>query len=740
MHRRLVPLPIAIALVMAACGTQPDQHTFTEPRGQQLVSETPTSAAVAPGYAMVILADPPLADWPGVARAKNGKIDFSSGANGRYVAALAQAHNAFKKWLQSTKSPAQILREYDVVLNGFGVQLNGATIDSLRTGPGVAVVEPSYLYHQTMNRSVGIIGAPVAWSMLSGVANAGAGVKVGVIDSGIDENHPYLTDGSLCATTPSGFPKFDPGNQGLTSCKVIVARVYYTGRPGLYTAEAAQDHGTHVSGTIAGVYGTIAPAAGLYPAVTGLTGVAPKAFLGNYNVFPGPITSATSHDIAEAIEDAVKDGMDVLNMSLGGGINGLMDQLTAATDRATRAGVVVAVAAGNSGSNPNTVESPGQAAGAITAAAASNNHYFGADVAVDGAHYGAATGEFNPFDPAVTAPLANWNGTAAGATAGAATQGCAALAGGTHAGQIVIIDRGTCTFAIKVANAKAAGAVGVLVVNNGPGDPIAMAGTDSIPAVMLGLSDRAAIRTAGAAGATATVNGTTLTEVLTANENYLASFSSRGPTNLLDVKPDVTAPGVNIYSSIVGGKYEMFQGTSMATPHVAGSAALLRQLHPDWAPAQIKSALVDSASRPTALGTSNPQNRGGGVVNLAAAAHVTATLDPATLSFRKIEPTSGQSKTIVVQVTNVTGTSVTYGATASFASAGMAANATVSVSPSSLTLDPGKTGSVAVTVETAQSAPVGQYYGDLTVTGGGSTLKAPFWFAVRTYVDAGPLY
>ncbi len=165
---------------------------------------------------------------------------------------------------------------------------------------------------------------------------------------------------------------------------MIVARVYFTGKPGTFTAEALQDHGTHVSGTIAGVNGTTAPAKGKTPAVTGLTGVAPKAFLGNYNVFPGPTANATSHDIAQAIEDPVKDGMDVINMSLGGGIRGFQDQLTVATNRAAKAGVVVAVAAGNSGPGVNTVESPGQAADAITACASTNNHFFGINVAAGG--------------------------------------------------------------------------------------------------------------------------------------------------------------------------------------------------------------------------------------------------------------------------------------------------------------------------------------------------------------------
>src|SRR5882724_7736707 len=381
----------------------------------------PQATGVADGYALVIFSQPPLADWPNAARSTNGKLDFTAGANGQYLAALAHARNDFRQWLKSTGLLTQVIREYDTVLNGVAVQLNGATFDSLRAGPGVTSVEPSLTYAPTMNRSVGLINASAAWTAVGGVANAGAGIKVGVLDTGIDQTHPFLTDNTL--TPPAGFPKFDPGNQRFTSKKVIVARVYFTGKPGLFTAEALQDHGTHVSGTIAGVHGTNAPATISAPAVSGLTGVAPKAFLGNYNVFPGQTGNATSHDIAQAIEDAVKDGMDVINMSLGGGIRGFQDQLTVASDRAAKAGVVVAIAAGNSGPGVNTVESPGQAADAITACASTNNHFFGILLTVASTTFGAAVGEFGSFNPAVTAPLANWTDSSG------ATKACTAVTG-----------------------------------------------------------------------------------------------------------------------------------------------------------------------------------------------------------------------------------------------------------------------------------------------------------------------
>ncbi|HKB72849.1 MAG TPA: S8 family serine peptidase, partial [Burkholderiales bacterium] len=454
--------------------------------------------------------------------------------------------------------------------------------------------------------------------------------------------------------------------------------------------------------------------------------------------------NATSHDIAQAIEDAVKDGMDVINMSLGGGINGFQDQLTVASNRAANAGVVVAIAAGNSGPGVNTVESPGQAADAITACASTNNHFFGIPVIVAATTFGAAVGDFSAFNPAVTAQLANWNGTAATAAAGAATQACTPIPAGTHTGKIVVIDRGTCTFSTKIRNARDAGASGVLVVNNAPGDPAAMGqdGTADQPAtsaVMLAQNDRGAIRSAAATNASATANGTSFAEVLTNNQNFLAGFSSRGPTNLLDIKPDVCAPGVNVLSSVPGNRFAMFQGTSMATPHVAGSSALLVQLHPDWTPAMVKSALVDTATRAANLGTTNPQNIGGGVINLAAATTTKAVLEPATLSFRKIEPESGQSKTISVTLTNVSGASQTYTATAAV-TVGASTGVVASVSPASVTLGAGESATLNVTVNADKAAASGQYWGRLTVTPAtGAAVAAPLWVAIRTFTDAGPL-
>src|SRR5438876_4713949 len=215
----------------------------------------------------------------------------------------------------------------------------------------------SLTIHLDMNRSNTLIGAPTLWAADGGQENAGAGITIGIIDTGIDFTHPFLTDNSL--VVPAGFPKCDALDSAVhqenVSCKyvsnkVIVAKMFCTQAVCVaFDAQAKQDHGSHVSGIAAGVANTCAPFVGCT-----LSGIAPKAFLGAYNVFPGNVTEASSADIAMAVEAAVRDGMDVLNLSLGGTPTP-NDPLVDAVNNAVDGGVVVAIAAGNSGPGTGTI-------------------------------------------------------------------------------------------------------------------------------------------------------------------------------------------------------------------------------------------------------------------------------------------------------------------------------------------------------------------------------------------------
>src|SRR5207248_4060056 len=246
-------------------------------------------------------------------------------------------------------------------------------------------------------------------------------------------------------------------------------------------------------------------------------------------------------------------------------------------------------------------------------------------------------------------------------------------------GNVVVVNRGGCTFSTKVRNAIAAGAIGVVVINNVAGDPTAMAkdggGGDNLPAVMIGKNEGAALRTANPPDASTTA---IFQEFITPNKDILAGFSSQGPTNVdLAIKPDVTSVGVNVLSSITcvgkgpgcpgdGSGWAFFQGTSMSTPHIAGSAAVLKNLHLTWSPAQIKSALVNRADlviKDAVTGTHNvgPTAQGAGRENLGVAADGTTWMDPASASFGKV--TVGSPTSLNITLTNPTASAQTYAVT-----------------------------------------------------------------------------
>ena len=704
-------------------------------------SDAAPAAGVVGDTAIVQLVDQPTASYdghvaglppsrPGQAR----KLDLSGGPVKSYRAYLAARRSDFKQWLQQHGFKGAVVHEYDLVLNGLSVQLDGQPIEALAAAPGVASVEYSKLYQPSMNLSLGLIDAGLASGNFGGTAAGGAGVKVGVIDTGIDQHHPFFDPTGFSA--PSGFPKFDPRCAGETTARVIVARVYFfndnlTGRAGL-DCTAVQEHGTHVAGTIGG---RIVPGASARPVpVSGvLSGVAPAVWLGNYNVFPGTVTGARSEDIAQAVEDAVADGMDVLNLSLGGAnARGLAhpDVLEAALDNAAAAGVVAAVAAGNAGPAGFTIESPGEAERVITAAASSNRHYLGVPIRAGAQTFGSALGDFGTFTPAVTAPLA----------VAAPGNGCTPFTNAAAvSGALAIFDRGACSFSTKIRNAQAAGALGAIVVNNQPGDPSGMArdGTPNQPTIsgaMVALSDRAALR--ADAGLPATVDGASSQEFITTNQDVIAAFSSAGPVDrTFALKPDITGPGVNVYSSVPGapeGQFALFSGTSMATPHTAGAAALLVQQHPDWTTDQIKSALVTTAKRAVVTspgGHTDPGvlRRGGGLIDLSRAGSAAATVSDPTVGFGFHEANGVWTSRRDVTLTNVTGAPLTYDLAVV---QGASPEVSFAVSPASLSVPAGGSASFTVTLSSGGVALTGafkDFEGDVVVTGGASTLRLPLW-------------
>ena len=637
-----------------------------------------TDGAAAPtvdtGSAIVQLKGDPLSTYTKTKPPKGKKIDFSSATVKAHRAQLNQLRNSFKQWLQQNAPGAKVTGEFDIALNAVSVALNGNTLAKIATAPMAARVEYEGLYVPAghVDPDLALMSAFQAWSDADAGAGAkGLGVKVAIIDTGIDTRHPCFGSGS---------------SNGGTNGKVIFAGVFHNkaGNQG-YTPADLNGHGSHVAGTVACNEHTPANLDGVVIPYAP-SGVAPQALLGNFNVFPADVANARSEDILNALEAAYAQGFDVANMSLGGGQGGIQDLLSIGVDNLDAANMVSAVAAGNSGPGFSTIDSPGIAPRALTAGAATVGHFVGVEVTRGAVTTRAASGEFATVSADLNRPV----GAPAGPGAAGLSVACAPLA--SLAGQIALLSRGTCSFSTKIRNAQTAGAHAVVIVNNVGGDPIAMGqdGTPNqptIPAYMVSMADGIALK---AAVGNATIEAARA-YFFTGNSRIMAGFSSQGPTDVdFRVKPDVVAQGVNVLSSQPNGAcatppcWAFFQGTSMATPHLAGAAAVVLGQHPTWDAWEVRSAVVNTADQGVLFNSngiglnSNVNIIGSGHVNLLSAVNGAVGLNPVSVSFGAVPSGSGQSDSravgvstlsgtggYTVEVTNQTGAGVTFGATIS---------------------------------------------------------------------------
>jgi minor extracellular serine protease Vpr len=677
-------------------------------------------------YAFVRFSDAPVASYDGTISGyektkpdKGQKLDLNSPSAKKYGNRLQAQRENYKKWLAKQLPQVQVVTEYSVAYDGLGLKLNGASLKDISSGPGAAETGYSQTYHKAMSSSTGLIDAQGLWDALGGQANAGAGMKVGVIDSGIDQNHPFLQP-NAGMVMPQGFPK---GDERFTSNKVIVAKVF--NQDPKQTAQAIQSHGTHVSGTIAGKAGTM-PTLGNNP----LSGVAPGAYLGSYNVFPGDVNDAKSLFIAKAVEEAVADGMDVLNLSLGGTPHKGADLLDMTVNAATDAGVVVVISAGNSGPGNYTVGSPGTADKVITVAATTNSHTFAGfleNPALDQGHTLATSGDGNgKVTKQLSGEVDVWS-----KYAGGDKLACSAISGKPFVGKIALIQRGTCTFATKINNAAAAGASAVVIYQNSVNNPIPMS-TDgvTVPAVMINRASGvilSGLNDAQDHNVTITYPPSETAE----QPNLLASFSSWGPTPNYTLKPDVAAPGVNIYSSVVGGGYELYQGTSMAAPHVAGSAAVLlansKAHNLGWGPAEVKAALMATAHDAIGANVVDPLKEGAGIIDLSRAMNTPAMAFPSSLSFELVRPVGNQTYEMTFSLNNPTQSTLTYE---------LQGDANIQLIQNSVAIDKGSSTNITVTIVNRGVQAGGQagtpqlIRGYITVHSTAGDIRVPYLYVI----------
>ncbi|MDX2151446.1 MAG: S8 family serine peptidase [Bryobacteraceae bacterium] len=653
-------------------------------------------AGVVPGYYIVELAEDPAA---------------SAKAGPERSAAVASQQERARAAVVSTG--AEVVASVQLAANALVVKTDeseDATVTRARLEalPGVVRVRPVRTYKRLLDVALPIHAVPDAWQASGGRQNAGAGIRIGIIDTGIDSSHPGFQS-DLAA--PSGFPR---GDTQFTNGKVIVARSYaLSGTPP--TPNDVEGHGTSVAFVAAGAPVTSPRGE--------ISGVAPRAFLGNYKVFPSPDDGAPDALILSAIEDAIRDGMDVINLSLGGDLAGPPDDdiLVRALDRANTAGIVVVVAAGNSGPDANTIGSPATAPFAISVGNLGNGRLFSTSVEVGGRRFQALAGSRGGT---------NVNGALRDVAALDPTGlACVALPGGSLQGRVALILRGTCTFEEKLNNVQAAGAVAALVyTDEARPEPITMeVGVNRLPAMMVSYLDGLDVKAAAGSGQTAALDFS-VTEIRVSS-NRVSSSSSRGPSIDFAVKPEVLAVGSSVYTARNGGGFRIVSGTSFSSPMMAGAAAVLRAARPGLTAPQYKSLLVNYA-RPLivrgASSVSNSRDAGGGVLQLLASITARSTITPASLTFGTTTGTADLTREITV--TNLSDRNDTFTLLPSVRGTGPAP----SITPNTVSLGPRESQRVNVRWNVSGLAP-GEYQGTIVVTGSQTSLvpaNVPWWFGV----------
>ncbi|HEX3894759.1 MAG TPA: S8 family serine peptidase [Rudaea sp.] len=576
----------------------------------------------------------------------------------------AQVLTAASNAIGRTLRPRHI---FQTTNNGVAVELSDSEAAQVATLPGVVTVRRERVEHALTDAGPQWIGASQLWNgqVAGTAATKGEGVVVGVIDTGINPTHPSFaaTDGSGYTNINSRGHFYGLCTTGDATCTSKLIGIYDMTDEGSNGVDTV-GHGSHVSGIVAGN--------AMADALNGMTvslsrnvsGVAPHANLIMYKACTlknGTGTCAES-DILAAIDQAVTDNVDVINYSIGGDAADAYQMLAdTSTDvyaffQARAAGVVVAAAAGNEGPGPASLDEPGNAPWVIGVANASHNRTFSNSLgSFSGAPDAPSTlvgqGFTAGYGPANIVYAGNYGNALCGVgdTQGTAPTGASnPFAAGTFHGEIVICDRGIYARVEKGYNVKAAGAGGYILANAQTDGESVISDDHYLPAVHLGYNEGAVLKNWVTVPGThdGTISG--VSAVLNdASGDILESDSSRGPYGFSGgiLKPDITAPGSNILSSSgTTSGLALLSGTSMATPHVAGSAALVIAVHPTWTPAQVESALLSTASdtiRKDAFTPATPLDEGSGRVRPDLAVKAGLYLPLSAADFRALDPSHG---------------------------------------------------------------------------------------------------
>jgi len=639
----------------------------------------------------------------------------------------------------SGQPDVEVTGRRSLLLNALFVKASPKGLESLRNHPLVKAVYPNRRRRLQLDDAPEIVGAPAVWQMAGGSATAGAGVRIGIVDSGINQNHPMFSSPGL--VPPAGFPR-PSADSSYTNNKVIVARNYVTlanfyDPQEVHSPADEMGHGTSVASIAAGVRaeGPLSP----------IQGIAPGAFLGSYKVFgaPGINESTTTAGILAALDDAVADGMQIINMSMGGfPIKPELDPEQQQIALATGLGVLFVIAAGNEGPDAGTITSPGTAPEALTVGATASSQMIVNSIEVTSAspvpadlkQIASLPPDGHPISqPMGPYPVVSIRDQDPGELA------CSPLTPGSLSGKAAIIRRGTCTFQQKLQNAKNAGAVAAVVYNQFPTAILRMGGvTVDLPAVMIPLNEGQRLVEFSSANATKVLmQPDDEIHAMPVLADAITAFSSRGPGTTLDIKPELVAPGQDIVAatkqtSPTPGYSLALAGTSFSAPIVVGGAALIKSLNPDLSAEEIKSLLVTSADR-VATWEGAPARiieSGGGRVNLARAAALRTLVKPSMIGFGVTTESADRTLNQLIRIENIGSAPVLYHIEVVESSVHPHANLVLSAS--SLLVQPQQTGEVLLEAVLVPPLVSGVFDGFLRIRSddGQQEMTVSYWGAI----------
>ncbi|SES19476.1 S8 family serine peptidase [Salipaludibacillus aurantiacus] len=612
----------------------------------------------------------------------------TEGQTGVYIIEASSSPERLAEKIESNIEGAKVRKLFSTLYNGFSIQLPVDEVENIAEMAGVNRVDELAYYEPYVDESVPFIGGT------SGKTNSlftrdndkltGKGVKVAVIDTGVDYNHPDLKNNYR-----GGFDVVDQDEDPMETQKD-------QGMPTL--------HGTHVAGIIS--------------ANGKLKGVAPEADIYAYRAL-GPSGMGTTEQVIESIEKAVEEEVDVINLSLGNTVNGPDWPTSIALDKAVEKGVVAVTSNGNSGPSLWTVGSPGTSAKAISVGASTPPMLIPYLITDSDRKREIAVQPMQKADkwkldrsyPVINAELGREED----------------YENIDVANKIVLAKRGLISFTRKAKIAKKKGAKALIVYNHLPGEFAGMLEEPvDLPVVSIPKEEGE-----GLAKRLEENGNEHLRTIYREEEDRIAPFSSRGPvTHTWEVKPDLVAPGVQIDSTVPSGYLDL-NGTSMASPHVAGAAALLKQKYPDWTPEKIKAALMNTA-KPLTDKDGNlhpPHVQGTGRLQVDKALAADTLVYPAQISFGQWMRTDSRlEKEVTLTIENLSDKRRKYTVEPPFE----VPDGIQWKVPFSTYLDPGETTEVPVTVDVFPAVfEEGIYHDRISVKSGGDTIYIPYLFFVE---------